>query len=81
MAEKTHSDLQIELDGFDKSEHEVQSLPEILHGRSQDDLVRLGRKATFKLDLIIMPAMTILYVCSGRCCHHVLVNKLTNECP
>jgi hypothetical protein len=51
------------IDGMDKSEQYDQLvLPEILNGVSAEDLGRLGRKATFKLDLIIMPAMTILYI-------------------
>lgn len=63
MADIKSSASQIE--GFDEPKQDVEILPEVLQGRSQDDLARLGRKTTLKLDLIIMPAMTTLYVRSS----------------
>ncbi len=60
MADIKSSASQIE--GLDKPKQDVEILPEVLQGRSQDDLARLGRKTTLKLDLIIMRAMTTLYV-------------------
>ncbi|KAK3718116.1 hypothetical protein LTR37_005231 [Vermiconidia calcicola] len=51
------------VEGLDKAEHDVQpALPESLHGLSDRELSKLGVKATLKLDLIVMPAMTILYI-------------------
>ncbi|KAK3058605.1 hypothetical protein LTR09_000169 [Extremus antarcticus] len=60
MADIKSSASQIE--GLDKPKQDVEILPEVLQGRSQDDLARLGRKTTLKLDLIIMRAMTTLYI-------------------
>ena len=34
-------------------------LPMLLDGFSEDELKKIGRRATWKLDLIIMPAMTM----------------------
>jgi hypothetical protein len=51
------------VEGLDKTQHEEQKpLPEAISGYSQDELHKLGRKATIKLDLVIMPAMVILYI-------------------
>ena len=36
--------------------------PPCLHGLNDGELKRLGRKTTFKLDLFVMPAMTIMYI-------------------
>lgn len=35
------------------------ALPPLLEGSSDDELKKLGRRATWKLDVIIMPAMTM----------------------
>lgn len=51
------------VEGLDKGQYEEQvPLPEPIAGYTDVELHRLGRKATIKLDLIIMPAMTILYI-------------------
>lgn len=48
---------------LDKTPHEEHiPLPEAIAGCSYAELKKLGRKATIKLDLIIMPAMTTLYI-------------------
>ena len=38
---------------------EIIALPPLLEGSSDDELKKLGRRATLKLDVIIMPAMTM----------------------
>lgn len=38
---------------------EILALPPLLEGSSDDELKKLGRRATWKLDVIIMPAMTM----------------------
>jgi hypothetical protein len=38
---------------------DVIALPPLLEGFSDAELKKLGRRATWKLDLIIMPAMTM----------------------
>jgi hypothetical protein len=51
------------IERLDKTQHEEQTpLPEAISGYSHDELRKLGRKATIKLDLVIMPAMVILYI-------------------
>lgn len=37
-------------------------LPPSLMSLSQDEIRKLGRKTTMKLDMIIMPAMVIMYI-------------------
>ena len=41
---------------------ETRPLPEAISSYSHNELRKLGRKATFKLDLVGMPAMVILYI-------------------
>ena len=51
------------VEGLDKAQHGVQpALPESLVGLSDRELSRLGVEATLKLDLIVVPVMTILYI-------------------
>jgi len=38
---------------------EIIALPPLLVGSTDDELKKLGRRATWKLDVIIMPAMTV----------------------
>jgi hypothetical protein len=38
---------------------DITALPPLLEGSSDDELKKLGRRATWKLDVIIMPAMTM----------------------
>ena len=52
-----------QIESLNKSQQEEEPpLPGAISGFTNDELHKLGRKATFKLDLIIMPAMTILYI-------------------
>jgi hypothetical protein len=39
--------------------HDEMPLPLLLEGMGADELKKIGRRATWKLDLIIMPAMTM----------------------
>lgn len=51
------------VEGLDKNHYEEEApLPESLSGYSDAEVKKLGVKATIKLDLLIMPAMTILYI-------------------
>lgn len=36
--------------------------PESLRGLSDEEIKKLGRKTTLKLDLMVMPALTIMYI-------------------
>jgi hypothetical protein len=38
---------------------EISALPPLLEGSSDAELKSLGRRATWKLDVVIMPAMTM----------------------
>jgi hypothetical protein len=65
------------IEGLDKAHHEEQApLPEAIAGYSDAELRRLGRKATIKLDLIIMPAMTILYILNYLDRQNIAVSNL-----
>lgn len=56
-------DEYVEDPDLNKGHYEEEApLPESIAGYTEDALHKLGRKATFKLDLITMPAMTILYI-------------------
>lgn len=41
---------------------EATPYPPCLHGLSDDEIKKLGVKTTLKLDLIVMPAMTTMYI-------------------
>ena len=43
-------------------EHSHQIMPDALVGLSDEELSRIGRKATFKLDAFILPSITIMYI-------------------
>lgn len=43
-------------------EHSHQVMPDALVGLSDEELNRIGRKATFKLDAFILPSITIMYI-------------------
>jgi len=50
---------------FDKvqdGQHDFDDLPESLRELSQQELTKIGRWTTLKLDCIVMPALTILYI-------------------
>lgn len=36
--------------------------PACLDGMSEDEIQKFGRKTTLKMDLLIMPALTIMYI-------------------
>jgi hypothetical protein len=43
-------------------QHDFEDLPESLRELSQQDLTKIGKRTTLKLDCIVMPALTILYI-------------------
>lgn len=53
------------VEDFDKVQdvqHDLEDLPESLRELSQQELSKLGKWTTLKLDIMIMPALTILYI-------------------
>lgn len=53
------------VEDFDKVQdiqHDFEDLPESLREFSQQELSKLGSWTTLKLDIMIMPALTILYI-------------------
>ncbi|CAD0087815.1 unnamed protein product [Aureobasidium vineae] len=53
------------VEDFDKvqdAQHDSEDLPGSLRGLNQQELATLGKWTTLKLDCIIMPALTILYI-------------------
>lgn len=53
------------VEDFDKvqdAQHDFEDLPESLRELSSQELSKLGKWTTLKLDCIIMPALTILYI-------------------
>lgn len=51
-----------ELENAKQHQEEETPRPPCLQGLSGDELKKLGVKTTLKLDLIVMPAMTIMYI-------------------
>jgi len=43
-------------------EHSHMVMPEGLIGLPEEEIQRIGRKATFKLDCFILPSITIMYI-------------------
>lgn len=53
------------VENFDKVQdvqHDLEDLPESLRELSQEELTKIGKWTTLKLDCIVMPALTILYI-------------------
>lgn len=53
------------VEDFDKvqdAQHDFEDLPDSLRELSPQELSKLGRRTTLKLDCIIMPALTVLYI-------------------
>ena len=48
--------------------HDEMPLPLLLEGMGADELKKIGRRATWKLDLIIMPAMTMYALAIASIC-------------
>lgn len=51
-----------ELENAKRQQDEETPYPPCLQGVSDDEVKKLGVKTTLKLDLVIMPAMTIMYI-------------------
>ncbi|EXJ59882.1 hypothetical protein A1O7_04029 [Cladophialophora yegresii CBS 114405] len=59
-------------------EHSHMVMPEALLGLSESELIFLGRKATFKLDCIIMPCVVIMYILNYLDRQNIASAKLAN---
>ncbi|KAH0346383.1 putative MFS transporter, partial [Aureobasidium melanogenum] len=69
------------VEGFDKVQdiqHDLEGLPESLRELSQQDLLKLGKWTTLKLDIMIMPALTILYILNYLDRQNIAASKLAN---
>jgi len=53
-------------------------LPPSLQGKTSEELAKIQRRATFKLDLVIMPAITILYILNYLDRQNLAASKLAN---
>lgn len=42
--------------------HDLTNVPPILRSMSDVEIKKLGSKTTMKLDLVIMPALTVMYI-------------------
>lgn len=51
-----------ELENVKTHQDEESPRPPCLQGLTQDEMRKLGVRTTLKLDLIVMPAMTIMYI-------------------
>lgn len=62
MANTKHTMQHVE--DFEKPDvaHRTIGLPPSLSGLSESEIHRLGRKTTMKLDIIVMPALVIMYI-------------------
>ena len=64
--EKAHDD--------DVDRHLQVQLPESLQGLSAEELVKIDKEATRKLDILLMPILVILYILYV-CCRTTLLTK------
>ena len=82
ISSTTMADIKLTSDyveGVDKAEQEAFArLPDALAGLSGSDLNKVGVKATMKLDLLIMPATTILYILNYLDRQNIAASKLAN---
>ncbi|EME84080.1 uncharacterized protein MYCFIDRAFT_187237 [Pseudocercospora fijiensis CIRAD86] len=67
-----------ELDKPIPGQDEAAPYPPCLHGLSDEEIKRLGRKTTFKLDMFVMPAMTIMYILNYLDRQNIAASKLAN---
>lgn len=51
-----------ELENAKRHQDEDSPLPPCLQGLTDDEMRKLGVRTTLKLDLTVMPAMTIMYI-------------------
>lgn len=56
----------------------VPPLPESLAGLSREEMAKVEKRAILKLDLIIMPAITILYILNYLDRQNLAASKLAN---
>ena len=69
MVEKIKSEEQV---------HTVTRMPPNLASLNDDELKRLGRQATIKMDIVIMPIMVIMYVLNYLDRQNIASAKLAN---
>ncbi|KAK4541320.1 hypothetical protein LTR36_008078 [Oleoguttula mirabilis] len=67
-----------EFDKANVTHDEAIELPASLAGLSDDEIKKLGVKTTTKLDLVIMPALVILYILNYLDRQNVAASKLAN---
>ncbi|KAI4762782.1 MFS general substrate transporter [Aureobasidium sp. EXF-3400] len=69
------------VENFDKVQdvqHDFEDLPESLRELSQQELAKIGKWTTLKLDCIVMPALTILYILNYLDRQNIAASKLAN---
>lgn len=51
--------------------------PECLRGMSEEEISKLGKRTTMKMDFIVMPALVIMYILNylGRCLLTIYVSR------
>lgn len=47
------------------SSHAPHGMPVSLMGLSEKELAKVGRSATFKIDIIVMPCLVVMYIVRG----------------
>ncbi|KAI6833721.1 putative MFS transporter [Hortaea werneckii] len=67
-----------ELDDMKAPNHHTINLPDSLLGLDDTELKRLGVKTTTKLDFVIMPPMTIMYILNYLDRQNIAASKLAN---
>lgn len=58
-----------ELDKHQDEHDDIVHYPECLRGLSDEEILRLGKKTTMKMDIVVMPALVIMYILNylGEC--------------
>lgn len=69
---------QVEIVKHNDGQTGVPMMPASLAALNQDDYNRLSRKATLKMDLIIMPIVTIMYILNYLDRQNIASAKLAN---
>lgn len=67
-----------ELEDAKHQDDDVTRRPAALQHLTEDETRRLGRRATLKLDVIVMPAMTIMYILNYLDRQNIAASKLAN---
>ncbi|KAI7371802.1 hypothetical protein KC336_g20740, partial [Hortaea werneckii] len=76
---KDHESQHVEeLDDMKAPNHNTINLPDSLLGLDDADLKKLGVRTTTKLDFVIMPAMTVMYILNYLDRQNIAASKLAN---